>query len=163
MQMNVLVSFIALAISLAAFIFNVFNWRERKLQDQRDLYLKIHERLVDGDLQRGRRIIYQNVHSAEDAETLYRERPEDYGLANRALAMLDVAALYEEQRYIDGKLFMREWGSVYARIRENSGYFIADRIARSVAPAHPMWPHFQALASRATELAQMENRRAVQG
>lgn len=161
--MNVVVSSIALAISLAAFIFSVHNWRERKRQDQRDLYLKIHERLVEIDLQRGRRIIYRDVHSAEDAEALFRERPEDYDLANRALAMLDVAALYEEQGYIDSKLFMDEWGPVYARIRENSGYFIAERIAHSVAPAHPAWPHFQSLARRAGELPQTESRQAVEG
>jgi hypothetical protein len=161
--MNVVVSSIALVISLAAFIFSVINRRERKLQDQRDLYLKIHERLVDIDLQRGRRIIYRDVHSAEDAEALFRERPEDYDLANRALAMLDVAALYEEQRYIDSKLFMREWGSVYARIHGNSGYFIAERIARSVEPVYPAWPHFQSLARRAAELAQTENKQAIEG
>ena len=161
--MNVIVSSSALFVSLAAFIFSVINWRERKRQDRRDLYLKIHERLVDIDLQRGRRIIYRDVHSAEHAEALFRERPEDYDLANRALAMLDVAALYEEQRYIDGKLLMREWGPVYARIRENSGYFIAERIARSVEPAHPAWPHFQSLARRAAELDQTENRPAVEG
>jgi hypothetical protein len=161
--MNVLVSFIALAISLASFAFSVFNWRERKLQDQRDLYLKIHERLVDIDLQHGRRIIYRDVQSAEQAKDLFRERPEDYDLANRALAMLDVATLYEEQRYIDGKLFMREWGPVYARIRENSGYFIAERIAHSAAPVHPVWPHFQSLARRASDLSQTENRQAAEG
>ena len=160
--MNVFISFVALAISLAAFIFSIFNWRERKLQDQRDLYLKIHERLVDIDLQRGRRIIYRDIHSAENAEALFRERPEDYDLANRALAMLDLAALYEEQRYIDGKLFMREWGPVYARIYENSGHFIDERIARSVAPVHPAWPHFQSLAKRAAELVQTENRQAIE-
>jgi hypothetical protein len=76
--------------------------------------------------------------------------------------MLDLAALYEEQRYIDGKLFMREWGAVYARIRENSGYFIADRIARSVAPVRSAWPHFQSLARRTADLAQTENGQAAE-
>jgi hypothetical protein len=160
--MNVIVSSSALFVSLAAFIFSVINWRERKRQDRRDLYLKIHERLVDINLQRGRRIIYRDVHSAEDAEALLREKPEDYDLANRALAMLDVAALYEEQGYIDGELFMREWGPVYARIRENSGYFIAERTARSVAPVDPAWPHFQSLARRATAPVQTENRQAIE-
>ena len=162
--MNTVISSIALSISLFAFIFSIFSWIERKRQDRRDLFLEINERLVEIDLQRGRRIIYRDVHSAEDAEALFRERPEDYDLANRALAMLDVAALYEEQRYIDSKLFMREWGPVYARIRENSGYFIAQRIARSAAPVYPAWPHFQSLARRAAaELAWTENRQAAEG
>jgi len=78
-----------------AFAFSIFNWRERKRQDQRDLFLKIHERLVDMDLQRGRRIIYLDVHSVEQAKALFQKRPADYDLGDRALAMLDLAALYE--------------------------------------------------------------------
>src|SRR6185437_15728065 len=100
----------------AAFAFSVFTWRERKVKDQRDLFLRVHERLVDVDLQRGRRIIYQDVNSVQDVQHLMRERPGDYDTANRALAVLDIAALYVERGYLDEQLFMQEWGLAYANI-----------------------------------------------
>jgi hypothetical protein len=96
---------IPIVISCAAFVFSVFTWRERRAQDQRDLFLRIHERLVDVDLQRGRRVLFQMVQSIEDARALFQDRREDSDLANRALAMLDVAALYVERGYVDRDLF----------------------------------------------------------
>jgi hypothetical protein len=110
-------------------------------------------------LQRGRHILAQSIRSTKDAQSLFRGSPEQYDLANRALAMLDVAALYVEHRYIDKSLFMGEWGSVYGRILEPAQYFIADRDERSPTNSHGSWPHFQALAREAhmsavTRLAQ---------
>jgi hypothetical protein len=141
-----LISVISIVLSSAAFLFGVFTWRERKSQDQRDLFLKVHERLIDIDLQRGRRILAQAIHSAKDAAALFRDSPDQYDLANRALAMLDVAALYVERGYIDKSLFVGEWGSVYGRIRDPARYFIADREERDSIYSLRPWPHFQAFA-----------------
>lgn len=62
------------------------------------------------DLQRGRRVLFQMVQSIEDAQALFQDRREDSDLANRALAMLDVAALYVERGYIDRDLFVSRMG-----------------------------------------------------
>jgi hypothetical protein len=140
---------ISIALACAAFLFSIFTWRERRSQDQRDLFLKMHERLIDIDLQRGRRVLAQSIRSTKDAQALFRDSPERYDLANRALAMLDVAALYVEHRYIDKSLFMDEWGSVYGRILESAQYFIADRDERNPISSHGSWPHFQLLAHEA--------------
>jgi hypothetical protein len=91
------------------------------------------------------------VQSIEDAQALFQDRREDSDLANRALAMLDVAALYVERGYIDRDLFVQEWGFAYASILENARYFIAERASRAVRPTVRSWPHFQLLASQATE------------
>jgi hypothetical protein len=143
------ITIISIVLSSAAFLFSVFTWRERKSQDQRDLFLKMHERLIDIDLQRGRRILTQTINSAKDASALFRDSPDQYDLANRALAMLDVAALYVECGYIDKSLFIREWGSVYSHIRDSALYFIADREARNTVSSNWSWPHFRALADEA--------------
>ena len=143
------ITIISIVLSSAAFLFGVFTWRERKSQDQRDLFLKMHERLIDMDLQSGRRILVQTIHSAKDASALFRDSPDQYDLANRALAMLDVAALYVERGYIDKSLFMGEWGAVYGRILDSAQYFIVDREARNTAYSNRSWPHFRALADEA--------------
>ena len=147
---QVLYALIPIGISCAAFAFSVFTWRERKVKDQRDLFLRVHERLVDVDLQRGRRIIYQDVNSVQDVQHLMRERPGDYDTANRALAVLDIAALYVERGYLDEQLFMQEWGLEYANILKHAQYFIDERASQAVASADKTWPHLQFLGARAT-------------
>jgi hypothetical protein len=83
-----LLTVIPIVLASAAFLFSIFTWRERRSQDQRDLFLKMHERLIDIDLQRGRRILGQAIHSAKDVQALFHDSPDQYDLANRALAML---------------------------------------------------------------------------
>lgn len=143
-----LLTLVPIALSLAAFVFSVFTWRERKSKDQRGLFLRMHERLIDIDLQRGRRILTNEVNSLANARELFRDAPDKYDLANRSLAMLDVAALYVERGYIDKALFLDEWGSVYGRLFESAQYFIAERVERNPVYAHWPWPHFQALANQ---------------
>jgi hypothetical protein len=145
--MDVSLSYVALIISAAAFVFGVFSWRDRKRQDKRDLLLQLHERLHDVKLARGRRILY-HVCSVEDARVLFHQRPEDYDSANRALWMLDIAALYVEQGYIDRRMFMELWEFVYDGIFEHAQYFINERLTRSGMASRFAWPHFQSLATQ---------------
>jgi len=61
--------------------------------------------------------------------------------------MLDVAALYVEQGYIDKSLFMQEWGTVYSALKQCVETLIAQRSDR---PYYTWsWPHFQAMAIEA--------------
>ena len=115
----ILIPVISIIVSCGAFIFSLYTWRERVVQDQRDLFLRLHERLLDVELQHGRRILFREVNSIADARNLFQNNPERYDLANMALAMLDTAALYVEGRYIDGNLFMQEWGYTYKNILEH--------------------------------------------
>ena len=62
--------------------------------------------------------------------------------------MLDVAALYVEQGYIDKKLLMEEWGALYLSLREKFLMLLRER-AKNDASYMWMWPHFQALADDA--------------
>lgn len=148
--MNSPVSYIALIFSAAALIFSIFAWRDRKRQEKRDLFLELHERGHDVELQRGRRILYR-VCSVEDAQALFNQKPEDYDCANKALWMLDIAALYAEQGYIDREIFIQEWGFVYESIYEHARYFINERIARSGMLSQFAWPHFQSFAIQAAD------------
>jgi hypothetical protein len=151
--LNVVTSVISIAIACSAFAFSLFTWRERRSQDQRDLLLRVHERLIDIELQRGRRILYQRVNSVEDAAALFRESPDDYDLANRALAMMDMVALYVESNYIDRQVFLKEWGPTYARVWESGQHFVAERVSRQARYPWPAWPHFQLLGTQCAEAA----------
>jgi hypothetical protein len=152
--MNVSLSYVALVISSAAFVFGIFTWRDNKRQDKRDLLLQLHERLHDVKLTRGRRILYR-VCSVEDAEDLFHQRPDDYDSANRALWMLDIAALYVEQGYIDREIFMKSWEFVYDGIFEHAQHFINERLTRSGMSRQFAWPNFQSLG---TQIANINRR-----
>jgi hypothetical protein len=142
---------ISILVSFGAFAFSLYSWRERVRQDQRDLFFKLHEHLVGADQQRGRRILYRQIHCVEDAQVLLRENPLEYDLANMALATLDIAALYVERNYIDEKTFMEEWGYTYKDIFEHARSFITERLERNAAPhPHPLG-HFHSFALKATD------------
>jgi hypothetical protein len=137
---------LVIVISVGAFVFSIstwiWTWRERQRKDQRDLFLQVYERLLDKDVQRGRRILIQAVRSVDDAKSLLQDRPEDYDLANTAIATLDVAAMYVYQGYIDQKLFMEKWARVYARCLDSGRHFLREREIRDPYTSLDEWQHF---------------------
>jgi hypothetical protein len=146
-------SLMTIVISIFALVFSAFTWvwtwRERQGKDQRDLFLQVYERLINKDIQRGRRILRQTVHSVNDAKTLLEDEPEDYDLANTAIAMLDVAALYVYQGYIDRELFMKKWARVYARCLDSGRHFLREREIRDPFVSAGEWQHFLDLGEEA--------------
>ncbi len=137
----------AIVISVAAFAINLINLIDRRRQDRRDLFLKLHERLIDPDLQNGRRLLYQRVHNQADAGRLREDHPDDYQLVNRALAMFDVFSLYVEKGYVDRDVALEEWGHVIARAWSRAQHVIADR---DQDQTWQVWPHLRAFAGEAT-------------
>lgn len=159
--MQIGLALIPTVISVCAFSLSLYTWRERKVQDRRDLFLKFHERLIDIELQRGRRILMQKVNSVEDAAKLAREAPSDYEIVNRALAMFDIAALYIERNYIDQQLFLEEWGYTYAGTWGRAQFFIAERLARQAPNTWSAWPHFQSFGRYASQWVQQQSPASV--
>lgn len=124
--MNTL-SWISLGIALIALVLNGLTFSDRRRQDRRDLFLKLHERLIDPDVQRGRRLLYERVHSPADAARLREHATDDYELVNRALAMFEVFAMYVERGYVDRDMALEEWGHTIARAYERAEHFLDDR------------------------------------
>ena len=144
-----LISAISIAISVTALTFSIFAWQLSRLKDKRDLYLQLHERLIASDLRRGRSDLADRACTPEGAESLVGDRKsDDYERVCRALSMLDLAALYVEQRYINRKMFEREWGDIYASLRENAVEFIAARKQGDPQYSIWEWEHFMTLANR---------------
>jgi hypothetical protein len=156
-----LVTAIPIVISVVAFALSVFTWRERRQNDRRDLFLQLHERLVDRDVSRGMRILGRLMRSPEEAKNLFNDRPEDYEQIRRALSMLDLAAFYVERGYIGKSLFIEEWGAVYSNLLEGAMLFIAERERSGQAYNEWSWPHFQALANEMLTLSPMQDSRAA--
>jgi hypothetical protein len=135
---------LALFVSAGAFVLGVVNYRRARKLDKRDLFLKIHERLIDPDVVAGRRILYALRSKEQAAALVYRE--DDMTKVYRALAMFDVLALYAENGWIDEQTVLDEWGHSLRNSVDPAEYFIA---ARYETVRWHSWPHYQALAAKA--------------
>jgi hypothetical protein len=137
---------VSVVISLVAVAFTVLSYRDRREQDRRDLFLKLHEKLIDADLQRGRRLIFTRAATVEDVEWLRDHEPEQYDLVNRAVAMFDVAGMYVAKND-----FMAEWGPSYGRLWLASQSFLTVRFGDIPSGGVRGWPHFRTLGTEAAE------------
>jgi hypothetical protein len=134
----------ALLVSAGALLLGVVNHRRASKLHKRDLFLKLHERLIDPDVVAGRRILYTLQSKDEAAALVYRE--DDMTKAYRALAMFDVLALSAESGWVDEKTLLDEWGHSLRNSQAPAEHFIA---ARYETVRWHSWPHYQALAEKA--------------
>lgn len=120
-------SWISLGIALVALVLNGRTFRDHRRQDRRDLFLELHERPIDPDVQRGRRLLYERVLSPADAARLREDPTDDYELVNRVLAMFEVFVMHVERGYVDRGMALEEWGHTIARAYERAEHFLDDR------------------------------------
>ncbi|GAA5207330.1 hypothetical protein [Streptomyces thinghirensis] len=133
-QTAVVISGIALLISVCSLYRSVRS-------DRRDITLRLHESLIDLTLQSGRKVL----HEMQDVETL---TPEEYELANRALASLDIAGFYCAKKYVSERDFLDLWAPALVTLKQSAVPFLAYRDAQR---PKPVWPYYRRLAERAEE------------
>lgn len=139
-------SLISVVISLTALTIAGLTYRDRRKQDRRDLFLKLHERMVDSDLQRGRRLLFTRAQSVADVNRIRADEPDVFDQINRAVAMLDIAGMYVAKKYVDKDDFVAEWGSAYGRAWIAAQPFLEVRLA-GLRGGTPGWPYFRDLGT----------------
>lgn len=133
--------FSSLLISLIAVIVSVSALYSSRRQDRRNMFLKIHERMIDPDIHAGRRWLLERVNSESDAVVLRQENESAYFSINRSIAMLDVVALYVRKNYVAKELVAEEWGEVYRQCYVHARFYIAAR-HKELTFNSALWPHF---------------------
>jgi hypothetical protein len=136
---------ISLAVSGGAFFVSAIALRMSRQHDRRDVFLKLHERLIDADLKAGRSSLKESVDSIEDAALLRADRSA-YENANRALAMFDILAGYVRRGYIRKTLVLEEWGHTYAETYLHGRFLVAERYTREEVQRRggwSTWPNLQ--------------------
>lgn len=136
----------SLSIALLALTLNVVTYLDRRKQDRRDLFLTMHERLIDVQSQEGRRIIYDNCKTLDDITELRAKNGDAYKLANRSLALLDAFGIYVNRGYIARGEVFQEWGVSLVQFHEAADAFLQYRGSEYGGEA---WPNFQRLAEAA--------------
>ena len=129
-------------VASAALGVSLYNLARARRQDRRDLFLKLHVRLTEPELQAGRRLLHARIKSLEDAAHVAANDVQDYDRMNRALAGFDVLGLYVSEGFVDRDLVLREWADSLHRIGPAAEAFIG---YRSNGQEWALWPHFQQL------------------
>jgi hypothetical protein len=132
----------AFAASLAAVAIAVRNYTDAKARDRRDLFLTVHERLLEPEMVAARRVLYK-LSSEAGVRGL---REEDTTRVYRLLAMYDLVGLYVESNWISKKTVLEEWSFSLCQSHEPGRRFIKVRQAMVGGPG---WPHYRRLAEAA--------------
>jgi hypothetical protein len=152
--MSVLSSLTSLVIALIAVIISIYALNVSRRQDRRDMFLKLHEKMIDPEIHAGRRYLLEHINSETDAVALRRKDEIAYFSINRSIAMLDVVALYVKKNFVAKDLILEEWGEVYRQCYIHARYYIAVR-QKELTFSFPLWPHFTWLAKEALDQAQL--------
>lgn len=137
---------LAVFVSLAAFLFGCVNFSRARRLDKRDLFLRMHESLLEPSVVAGRRALYE-IREHDDATRLVYDA-DKLTSVYRALAMFDVLALYVENKWISEQTVLDEWGNSLRRSIDPSEIFIS---ARYETIQWHSWPHYRALADKAAK------------
>jgi len=143
--MTVAISVAALAVSLSALL--ATRWRDR-----RDLLLRMHERLITTDQQRGRRLVYKMSESGMRVEDL---TDEQYELVNNALASLNTLGIYYQRRYVRRRDLLEIWSEALVSLLRPAETFLAHRDA---LPGGGRWPQLQVLAHDARQYLRQQGK-----
>lgn len=141
---------IALTISVAAFGFSLLSYFQQRSKDRRDLFLSIHQTLIEPDLQQGRRLLNASTHDIDSIHALHEADPAGYQQINRALAMFDIFSMYVNRKYVNENLALEEWGHTVAHTWVNAQPFIAARERRD---GYLPWAGLRSFGPRAVEWA----------
>lgn len=135
---------LAFGASLGALLLGFSNYIRARRLDKRDLFLRMHEALLDPSVVAGRRALYRLTDEHRISALEHDE--ETLTLVYRALATFDVLGLYAERGWIDENTVLDEWGNSLTRSIEPAQRFIAGRY--KTIQWHS-WPHYVALAEKA--------------
>ncbi len=112
--------------------------------DKRDLFLKMHENLLDPSAVRGRRLLYR-ITAPEIADAIVADEDQQTDVY-RALAGFDVLGLYVDRGWVDRWTVLEEWGNSLSLAVEPKALFIA---AKYPGKKFHSWPHYDDLAREA--------------
>jgi hypothetical protein len=93
-----MIHWLPIVVSLVALTISVLSYRQRRVSEKRELFLRVNDTLVSLDMQRGRELLAEVADEDAWWEVRTREVREQI---NRSLAQFDVMALYVEKKYLD--------------------------------------------------------------
>jgi hypothetical protein len=130
---------IAAGIATSAFVLGLltytFNWRKSK----KDLFISIHDKLIDPGVQKGRKVLFDQVTEMWSVRGL---SDDDRDSANRALALYDTLAMYYSRDNVFKDEVLETWGLAMHKRADAIRAFID---YREFTDRYRSWPHLTAM------------------
>ena len=131
--------FTAALIAGLAFAVAVLTYRFNGRKSKTDLFTSMHDKLIDPDVQRGRKILNDKVKHIGNVHLL---KEDEFECVNRSLALYDTLAMYSRRGNVIEADVLETWGKAMHRrsgkIRAFIGY-------RASVDDYESWPHLTAM------------------
>lgn len=111
-NLGVFVGTFAVGLSFATVVMN-------RRQRQQDMYLRVHETLIDVQMQRGRRALYR---CGQDG-ALPPEDSDDFALISRTLSVHNAVAIYVRRGIVPRRWVLAEWRNTLCDMRRGLTFF----------------------------------------
>ncbi|WP_436522318.1 hypothetical protein [Actinoplanes sp. HUAS TT8] len=105
-NLGVIIATLAVGLSFATAILN-------RRQRQEDMYLRVHETLIDIEMQRGRRAL----HAFGEAGLLPSEESPEFAQISRTLSVHNAGAIYVRRGIVPRRWVLREWKNTLCDMR----------------------------------------------
>lgn len=135
---SVIISIVAVAFSLIVFFDN-----QRK--DRRDVFLRMHQLLIEDDLIRGRYLIFRKI---TDETSVQQLTEEEYRDINRALSTYNALGLYMANGYVRERDVMDMWAQPIFRAWRTAQPLI---VQRERLQGYKPWKYFDSLGRKAEQ------------
>jgi hypothetical protein len=137
-------AFAAFVISLLAFGFTVWSYAQKAKEARAMTFLAFQRALIEPDLARGRDVLGKANVSKDRFKRMRdsnkTQRREDWELAGRAMAALDVLAHHAELDLVNKSVVLDEWGHVLRRLADGFDAYRGSRKDGAI-----IWRHLRAL------------------
>ena len=145
-NLGVLVATMAVGLSFATAAFN-------RRQRQQDMYLRVHETLIEVEMQHGRRALYECGRTGK----LPPEGSTEFARISRTLSVHNAVAIYIRRGIVPRRWVLQEWRNTLCDMRRGLDTF---RRYRQVTYGWPVLVELEALIASA-EVAAIKHEPAV--
>jgi hypothetical protein len=145
---------IAIGISIAGLALSGTALYVSLRRDKVQRLIAIHEKLIDPEIQAGRRILYAAGEDGRIKDLDSTKDANEWDSVNRSIAMFDVFGFYREKAWIPPEDAMALWRDALRQFGPPARAFIARRTeveGWKVTGDEALWPYFQRLLDAADE------------
>lgn len=115
-NLGIFVATLAVSLSFATVVFG-------RRQRRQDMFLRVHEMLIDVEMQRGRRLVYQSGRQGH----LPPEDSDDFALISRTLSVHNTVAVYVRRRIVSQQWVLAGWQNTLCDLRKGTTLFVEYR------------------------------------
>lgn len=131
---------IGISLALIGLLVTAYTVRTARSSQRRDAFMRIHETLLQPEIQEGRRLLFE----VKEQKDIPGSSTVEYQKINRSLAMYDTLGHYIEGGFVERKHALEIWHHSIRDLRQPAEIFISFRAASHRSNWTP-WPYLRHL------------------